>query len=82
MDLLIDNILQLQCLNYNDQCKYIIYKPLSINSNDITHTVFFKKLYVILCKLPKKLKESNHKIGDKDNCLLNFGMTLKISCIF
>ena len=72
MDLLYDNILEFKILNYNDQCKYVINKLLSIKSYDITHTVFYKTLFIILSKLAKKLKESNHKIGDKDNCFFNF----------
>ena len=72
MDLLYNNILEFKILNYNDQCKYVINKLLSIKSYNITLTVFYKKLFIILSKLPKKLKESNHKIGDKDNCFFNF----------
>ena len=44
MDLLYDNILEFKILNYNDQCKCVINKLLSIKSYDITHTVFYKTL--------------------------------------
>ena len=52
-----DYILQIRCLNQNNLKEYLENKLLSIDPCDITHTVFFKKLYVILQNLPCYLKE-------------------------
>ena len=43
MDEINDNILKINCLDYNEHCLYIANKLLSYNPIDITHTVFFKK---------------------------------------
>ena len=59
MDEIIDNILKINCLDYNEQCLYMANKLLSYNPIDITQTVFFLKLYVILKKSPQILKEFN-----------------------
>ena len=47
-----DNILKINCLDYNEQCLCIGNKLLSYNPIDIAHTIFFKKLYMILKRLP------------------------------
>ena len=52
-----DNFLKINCLDYNEQCLCIANKLLSYNSIDIADTIFFKKLYVILKRLPEILKE-------------------------
>ena len=52
-----DNILKINCLDYNEQCLCIGNKLLSYNPIDIAHTIFFKELYVILKRLPEILKE-------------------------
>ena len=52
-----DYVLQIRCLNHNNLKEYFENKLLSIDPCDITHTVFFKKLYVILQNLPCYLKE-------------------------
>ena len=43
MDEINDNILKINCLDYNEQCLYIANKLLSYNLNDITHTLLLKK---------------------------------------
>ena len=50
MDSLRNIILELRKVNYNMPCEYVKNKLLPNKSHDITRTVFFKKLYVILCK--------------------------------
>ena len=72
MDSLRNIILELRTVNYNMQCEYVKNKLLPNKSHDITRTVFFKKLYVILCKWPKKLKEICIKIGDNNSSFFNF----------
>ena len=39
----INDILKINCLDYNEQYLYIANKLLSYNLNDITHTLLFKK---------------------------------------
>ena len=62
---MVDNILEINCLEYNEQCLCIANKLLSYNPIDITHTIFSKKLYVILKRLPEILKKFDDKIGEK-----------------
>ena len=50
MDSLRNIILEFRTVNYNMQCEYVKNKLLHNKSHDITRTVIFKKLYVILCK--------------------------------
>ena len=66
MDEIIENILRINCLSYNKQCEYVKNKLLSLDPLDITHAVFFKKLLVILQKLPKRLEKLNLIIGEGD----------------
>ena len=67
-----DNILKINCLDYNEQCLYRANKLLSYNPIDIRNTVFFKKLYVILKRLSELLKEFHDKIGTKVEIFFNF----------
>ena len=48
MDDISDYIIQITCLNQDSLYEFLKNKLLSIDPRDITHTVFFKKLYVIL----------------------------------
>ena len=41
MDKLAEYIMQINCLNYNNQCKYIKKKLLSIDIYDTRHIMFF-----------------------------------------
>ena len=52
-------ILQIRCLNHNNLKEYLGNKLLSIDPCDITHTVFFKKLYVIFTMLFKRIRYEN-----------------------
>ena len=52
MDEINDNIFKIHCLDYNEQVLYIANKLLSYNPNGITRTLFLKKIYVILKRLP------------------------------
>ena len=65
-------IVQINSLNYNKQCKYVKNKLLSIDFCDITHIMFFKKVQVILKKLPIYLKEIDIEINQEGNHLFNF----------
>ena len=67
-------IAQINTRNYNDQCKYIKKKLLSVISCDISRTIFFKKLHVILYNLPYYLSGLDIKINEKNNYGLIFGM--------
>ena len=72
MDEINDNILKINCLDYNEQCLCIANKLLSYNPIDITLTIFFKKLYVILKRLPEISKKFDDKIGEKVEIFFNF----------
>ena len=39
-------------LKYNDQCRYIVNKLISLEHIDIKHNTFFKRLQIILRDLP------------------------------
>ena len=58
-------IVQINTLNYNNQCKYVKNKLLSVDSCDISRIIFFKKLHVILHNLPGYLAELDIKINEK-----------------
>ena len=72
MDKITEYIVQINCLNYNNQCKYVIKKLLSADFCDINYIMFFKKLQVILQKLPVYLTEIDIKINEEGNHLFNF----------
>ena len=78
MNQIIEYIVQVDTLNYNYQCIYTKRKLLSHDTFDIRHIIFFKKLHVILHKIPDYLSQLDNKIGDKD---LNFGMNYRITLI-
>ena len=64
--------MQINCLNYINQCKYVKNKLLSVNIYDTRHIMFFKKLQVILQKLPVYLKEIDVNINEEANGLFKF----------
>ena len=66
-----ENILKIKCLDYNKECIYLANKLLSYNLIDITHTIFFKRLYVLLKRLPEFLKEFNDKTGTDVDIIFN-----------
>ena len=72
MNKITEYIVQIKSLNYNKQCKYVKNKLLSIDFCDITHIMFFKKVQVILKKLPIYLKEIDIEINQEGNHLFNF----------
>ena len=72
MDDISDYIIQISRLNQNSLYEFLKNKLLSIDPRDITHTVFFKKLYVILLNLPCYLNELNLKINESDERFINF----------
>ena len=72
MDKITKYIVQINCLNYNYQCKYVKKKLLSVDFRDINRIKFFKKLQVILQKLPVYSKEIDIKINEEGNHLFNF----------
>ena len=65
-------ILQIRCLNQKDLSEYLKNEILSIDPEDITRTVFFKKLYVILFNLPCYLRELIMKINESKEHFVNF----------
>ena len=70
MNKITEYIVQINSLNYNKQCKYVKNKLLSIDFCDITHIMFFKKVQVILKKLPIYLKEIDIEINQEGNHLI------------
>ena len=65
-------ILGIRCLNHNNLKEYLENKLLSIYPFDITYTVFFKKLYVLLQNLPEYLNKLDLKINKNKDHFVNF----------
>ena len=65
-------ILEIRCLNHNNLKEYLENKLLSIDPFDITYTVFFKKLYVLLQNLPEYLNKLDLKINKNKDHFVNF----------
>ena len=65
-------ILEIRCLNHNNLKEYLENKLLSIYPFDITYTVFFKKLYVLLQNLPEYLNKLDLKINENKDHFVNF----------
>ena len=65
MSHIVEYIIKINSLNYNKQYKYIKNKLLSLKSCDISPTIFFKKLQVILYRLPGYLVEFKDEIDEK-----------------
>ena len=65
-------ILEIRCLNHNNLKEYLENKLLSIDPFDITYTVFFKKLYVLLQNLQEYLNELDLKINKNKDHFVNF----------
>ena len=72
MNKIAEYIVQINNLNYNKQGKYVKSNLLSIDFCDITHIMFFKKVQVILKKLPIYSKEIDIEINQEGNPLFNF----------
>ena len=81
MNQIIEYIVQINTLNYNSQCIYT-KKKLLHDTYDIQHIIFFKKLHVILHKIPNYLSQVDNKIGDKDFFLFNFWDELQDNTYF
>ena len=52
MPTLEERIKEFNELEYRDQCRYIVNKLISLEYIDIMHTVFFKRLQIILRNVP------------------------------
>ena len=65
-------IINIRTLNHNKLKKYLENKLLSIDPLDIIHTIFFKKLYVLLLNLPDYLKELDLDINESKEDFVNF----------
>ena len=65
MSQITEYIIQINSLNYNKQCRYVKNKLLSLDTSDISRTLFFKKLHVILHNLPYYSEELDIKIDEK-----------------
>ena len=72
MNKITEYIVQINSLNCDKQCKYVKNKLLSIEIWNITDIMFFKKVEVILEKLPIYLKEMDIEINQEGNHLFNF----------
>ena len=57
------HIKKIYSLSYNAQCKHVKTNLLSFKTKGVPYTMFFKKLYILLDKLPWDLKETNIEIG-------------------
>ena len=79
MSHIVEYIIKINNLNYNKQCKYIKNKLLSLKSCDISRIIFFKKLQVILYRLPGYLVEFKDEIDEKKHLI--FGMSCTIIVI-
>ena len=65
------HIKKINSLSYNAQCKHVKTKLLSFKTKDVPYTMFFKKLYILLDKLPWDLKETNIEIGVRKVLFIN-----------
>ena len=72
MNKITEYIIQINSLNYNKQCKYVKNKLLSIENCDVTDMMFFKKVQIILKKLPIFLKEIHIELNQDGYHLFNF----------
>ena len=63
---------EINTLNYNKQYKYVKMKFLFVDSYDISRIIFFKKLRVILDRLPRYLLDLNDEIHEKKYPWFNF----------
>ena len=72
MNKITEYIVQINSLNYNKQCKNVKNKLLSIENCAITDMMFFKKLQIILKKLPIFLKEIHIEFNQNGYHLFNF----------
>ena len=79
MNQITEYIIHINCLNYNNQCKYIKKKLSSVDSSDISHIIFFKKLHVIFHRLPGYLAELHIKVNERGQHLFNLFDT-KCAC--
>ena len=79
MSHIVEYIIKINNLNYNKQCKYIKNKLLSLKSCDISRTIFFKKLQVILYRPPGYLVEFKDEIDEEKHLI--FGMSCTIIVI-
>ena len=79
MSHIVEYIIKIISLKYNKQYKYIKNKILSLKSCDISRTIFFKKLQVILYRLPDYLVEFKDEIDEKKHLI--FGMSFTIIVI-
>ena len=73
MDDISDYIIQIIGLKQDSLHEFLKNKLLSIDPHDITRTVFFQKLYVILLNLTCYLEELNLKIRESDERFIDFG---------
>ena len=71
------NIEKINSLNFNGQCRYVKNKLLSFETNDLSYTLLFTKLYIQLDNLPWYLKETNVEIGVHKELLINFWRALE-----
>ena len=65
------DIKKINSLSHNAQCKRIKTKLLSFKTKDVSYTLFFKKLYVLLDSLPWYLREANIEIGVRKVLFIN-----------
>ena len=78
MDEIKKYIEKINSLNFRGQCWYVKNKLLSFKTNDVTYTLFFKKLYILLDNLPWYLKETNIEIGVRKELLIKFWRGLEV----
>ena len=72
-------VTKLNKLSYKDQCMYITKKLLSMEPDDITYYIFFKKLQMMLIDLPDIFNDFIKKISIGDIGTHNYYFN---SCIF
>ena len=67
-----EDVVQINTRNYHSQCKHIKKKLLSVDTCDTSYITFFKKLHVILHKLPAYFTEFEDKIDEQGQRWINF----------
>ena len=68
----IDYIERINCLNHRMLSKYLKDMLLSIDPQHVSHTIFFKKLYILLTHLPSYLTNLKLKINESKEHFCQF----------
>ena len=79
MDASLSNyITEINKLSYKDKGAYITKKLISMEPDDITYFIFFKKLQIMLINLPDAFKDFIKVLNTSDKGAFNFGFNSNV----